>query len=311
MYLTVFIPGDFYGNTAIPYPAGCLPLCYYSFRTVKNIRITKASGARAYYAPRKLRRSLRRAGAPADLIRDIEAEIEREVYPGMSTSDIYARAFQLLHGHSSHLAARYKLKKAIMELGPSGYPFEHFVGALISHTGFRTQVGVFLEGRCVSHEVDVKAVRHQEKILVECKYHNQSGFICDVKISLYVHARFRDIEAGMEGRGEDPRFEGWIVTNTRFSDDALRYGTCAGMRLVSWDYPAKGSLKDMIDREKLYPLTCLTTLSGREKELLLKQGLVLCRELLSREDALRRARVSATRIPGVLQECNELCGTGK
>ena len=259
---------------------------------LKKFRVTKASGAVVPFSLKKLRKSLRKAGASPEVVNNIIVEIERDIYPGISTGEIYNRAFQLLQEHSTHLAARYKLKKAIMELGPSGYPFEQFVGALLYRQRFEVQVGAMMEGRCVRHEIDVIATQNRERILVECKYHNQSGFLCDVKISLYVDARFRDLAAGMSERGEDNRFQGWIVTNTRFSDDAIRYGECAGLRLVGWDYPSKGSLRDMIDREALYPLTCLTTLTEHEKKLLLDQNLVLCDDLVSREDLLKRIRIA-------------------
>ena len=274
---------------------------------LKNIQITKASGETTSFSLKKLRKSLRRAGATPALINDIVVDIQAEIYPGISTGEIYSRAFRMLQEHSSHLAARYKLKNAIMELGPSGYPFEQFVGALLYYQKFDVQVGIILDGRCVRHEIDGLAVRGKEKILVECKYHNQSGFLCDVKIPLYVHARFQDVAAGMSARGESPHTQGWIVTNTRFSDDAMRYGACAGLHLIGWDYPSKGSLKDLIDREKLYPLTCLTTLSEHEKKMLLEQNLVLCSDLLRRDDLLRRIHISEGRIPGILDECRNLC----
>ncbi len=274
---------------------------------MKKTYITKASGEKAIFSVKKLRKSLQRAGAHPNLVNDIVVQVQDALYPGISTEEIYQRAFSLLEESSTHLAARYKLKKAIMELGPSGYPFERYVGELLRIRHYDIEVGTIVSGRCVTHEIDVMATRGAEKILVECKYHNRVGFICDVKISLYVHARFLDVAAGMELRGENSNFEGWLVTNTRFSDDAERYGECAGMHLVGWNYPAKGSLKDIIDTEKLYPLTCLTTLSQREKSRLLDLNIVLCRELLGREDLLAMVPVAQARIPQVMEECRRLC----
>ena len=48
----------------------------------------------------------------------------QRLYPGITTKEIYRRAFSMLRKASAHLAAEYKLKKAFQELGPSGYPFE-------------------------------------------------------------------------------------------------------------------------------------------------------------------------------------------
>ena len=46
---------------------------------------------------------------------------------GMTTHMIYQWVYNYLREHTDSLAARYKLKKAFMELGPSGYPFEQLV----------------------------------------------------------------------------------------------------------------------------------------------------------------------------------------
>lgn len=278
---------------------------------MKKIYLTKSTGEVAPFSVKKLRRSLQRAGAHPELVNDIVFEIQKGLYEGITTGEIYAKAFELLGESSAHLAARYKLKKAIMELGPSGYPFERYIGELLRNRQFDIELGKIVEGRCVTHEIDVTALRGDEKILIECKYHNRSGFLCDVKVSLYVHARFQDVAAGLESRGENSRFDGWLVTNTRFSDDAARYGACAGMYLLGWNYPFQNGLKEMIDQERLYPLTCLTTLTEREKSRLLEQNIVLCSDLLRRDDLLTKIPVAQERIQGVLNECRSLCNTRK
>ena len=81
-----------------------------------------------------------------------------------------------------------------MELGPSGFPFEKFVAAIIKEEGYQTEVGVIVQGACVTHEVDVVATTDHQHIMVECKYHNQQGRVNDVKIPLYIQSRFLDIE---------------------------------------------------------------------------------------------------------------------
>ena len=68
---------------------------------------------------------------------------------------------------------------------------------------------------------------------------------------------------------------GWVVTNTRFTEDALQYGNCCGLYLLSWDYPKNDGLKDRIDRLGLYPITVSTLLTNREKQFLLSRDIVL------------------------------------
>ena len=93
-----------------------------------KITIIKASGEKAPFQMEKVRRSLERAGANEIIIDEIVKNIEDIVFDGMTTKKIYQMAFMMLKRKSRVSASKYKLKKALMELGPSGYPFEKFVG---------------------------------------------------------------------------------------------------------------------------------------------------------------------------------------
>jgi hypothetical protein len=218
-------------------------------------------------------------------------------------------AFNLLKEQSNHLAAKYHLKGAIMELGPSGFPFEKYIGEILRYQGYKTTVGEIVQGKCVSHEIDVIAELGEEYFMIECKYHNQPGTVSDVKIPLYIQARFKDVEAQwikLPGH-ESKSHIGWVVTNTRFSTDAIQYGNCAGLKLLGWDYPLKEGLKDLIDRLGLYPITCLTTLTKVEKQRLLDKNIVLCKELSDDRQHLERTGVTPTRLKRVLEEVERLC----
>jgi Holliday junction resolvase-like predicted endonuclease len=272
--------------------------------------ITKASGKQVPFDLDKLRSSMRRSGATEEQAQAIAEALLPQLSPGISTRKLYRMAFALLHKRSKQAAGRYRLKQAIMDLGPSGFPFEQFVARLLAQDGYTTQVGVVVQGQCVAHEVDVIAEKDSHRYLVECKYRNTRGKVSDVKVPLYIQARFLDVverwrsEPGNSHRGH----HGWVVTNTRFTSDALQYGQCVGLRMVGWDQPAKGSLKARIDRSGLYPLTCLSTLTKAEKERLLEQGLVLVREVADHAEALRTALVQPPRVKKVLAEVRELCG---
>ncbi len=273
----------------------------------QSVRITKASGEKVPFSEDKLRRSLERSGATDSQIDFVVDGVSDLLYDGIPTGRIYRKAYEMLRKRSRSKAARYKLKKAIMELGPSGYPFERFVGAILEQQGFRTEVGVVVEGKCVSHEIDVLAVKNSKQILVECKFHNRPGVKCDVKVPLYIHSRFRDVE--MSPNSESNHFtehEGWIVTNTRFTDDAISYGTCSGLVMLGWDYPQKSSLKNRIGLAGLHPVTCLSSLNRKEKEFLLDKGVVLCRTVPDETGLLHELGLSEARIAKVKRECDEL-----
>jgi Restriction endonuclease/ATP cone domain len=274
-----------------------------------KINITKASGETALFSTEKLRHSLKRSGADEDTISEIIHKVQDMLYEGITTKKIYKLAFDLLKKQSRHVAAKYKLKQAIMELGPSGFPFEKFFAAILSHQGYVVKVGEIVKGKCVNHEIDVIAEKENQHFMIECKYHNQLGTISNVKIPLYIQARFKDVEAAWVNiPGHGTKFhQGWVVTNTRFSDDAKQYGVCAGLKLIGWDYPFKENLKDMIDTMGLYPLTCLTTLTKREKVYLLEKNVVLCKEICHNPQLLKSAGITDERIKGILEEGTALC----
>ncbi len=264
-----------------------------------EILIRKANGDMVPFEEEKLRVSLERSGAGKDLIDTIIGAVEDELFPGMETRAIYRKAFALLRRKSRPSAARYKLRQAILELGPTGYPFEQFVGELLRHQGYQVSVGVVVRGRCASHEVDVVAEKESKRYLVECKFHSDYNRKCAIQVPLYIHSRFLDLK---EAHSEAGVFhQGWIVTNTRFTEDAVEYGRCAGLSLVGWNYPSRGSLRERIDTSNLHPVTCLTSLRKADKQKLLQRGVVLCKHITGK-DVLEDAGIDQRRHRAILKE---------
>ena len=177
------------------------------------------------------------------------------------------------------------------------------------YSGYRTEVGKVLQGHCVKHEIDVIAEKRQKLILVECKFHGEQGRNCNVKIPLYIHSRYEDVKLSPDNGYSKTRQpdEAWVVTNTRFTRDAIAYGKCAGLYLLSWDYPKKDSLKNRIDRLGLYPITVSTLLSSREKQFLLSRDVVLCRQLMQDSFFLDHLGVSENRKRKIVKEIESLC----
>lgn len=274
-----------------------------------QIKITKASGEVVNFDESKLRQSLERANASKDVIDQISEEINSLLYGGITTKEIFKKAFSLLRKRERPSAARYKLKNAIMELGPTGFPFEKFVGKILEHEGYKTQVGVIVQGNCVQHEVDVIAQKGNSHLMIECKYHSDQGRFCNVKIPLYIHSRFLDVERKWkQQKGHETKLhQGGLYTNTRFTTDALQYGKCVGLLLTSWDYPRGNGLKDRIDKAGLHPLTALTTLTKAEKIKLLEMGVVLCKELYNKPELLKQVGIDKKRHKKILKESEEVC----
>lgn len=274
-----------------------------------DIEILKSSGERAKFSLDKLRKSLKHSGADHNLVEQIVDQVKDELYEGISTNEIYNRAYSLLKKNKSIFASKYKLKKAIYELGPTGFPFERFVAAILEYSGYHTSVDQIMNGICVTHEIDVVAEKNGTITVIECKFHSEEGRNCNVKIPLYIHSRYNDVKAHWATKKNEHRKldKGWVVTNTRFTSDASTYGKCAGLYLLSWDLPLNDGLKDRIDRLGLYPITVSTLLSNREKQFLLSRDVVLCRQLWKDKFFLDHLGISSTRKEKILNEIKQLC----
>lgn len=270
-----------------------------------HVWITKADGEREPFDPHKLDSSLARAGAHTDSRAHIVARVESQLKDGMRTEDIYTHAFDMLRTDAMPaVAARYSIKRAVFALGPSGFPFEQFIAEILKAHGWTTQTGVELTGRCAPHEVDVLARKGDRTIGIEAKFHNEPGGKTDIKDALYVHARYEDLSRSPEKSSRID--EGWLVTNTRFTRNAIRYAQCSNLTLLGWDYPRRRGLLEMIEEVRVHPLTALTTLSDSEKHRLMEHNIVLCKSIQS-PHLLQEYGVKPSRISAVMEEAKYLC----
>lgn len=278
----------------------------------KIVLVKKASGHTEAFDSKKLMKSLRNAGAEPEAITEVVTEIEDWVSDGVTTSQIYTRAFKLYRQISSSGAVLYKLKQAILEMGPSGFPFEHFVGEIFKRRAYDVKVGQIIEGASVSHEVDIIARKDRELILGECKYSHKQGFSVSVQVPLYVHSRVNDIVDKLK---KEPQYKGftfvpWLFTNGRFTPDSTQYSHCKGIKLMGWDYPVGQSLKDQIERERIFPITILSNLTKSQKSALLTEGVVTCSQLMDQPAWLERLGLDKAR-KAVLKELESLADVSK
>ncbi|NHM07526.1 hypothetical protein G4D82_09865 [Flavobacterium sp. CYK-4] len=273
------------------------------------MKVVKHSGISADFDKDKLLVSLRRSGANPEAVSRVLHLIENQLYDGISTKEIYKMAHRLLKKISASHAARYNLRNALLLLGPAGFFFEKFIARLFQHEGYQTQTNLNLKGKCVSHEVDVLIKKHEIVTMIECKFHNSRLNNSDVKVPMYILSRFNDLKdrgfAFFQGKETISRC--LIATNNRFTADAIAFANCSGLGLLSWDYPEKFCLKTKIDQQKLYPITCLTTISSIEKEKLLILDTILVLELLENPDRLLQIGISSSRVKNILKEATSLC----
>ena len=272
----------------------------------KLFKVIKWNGETEFFQAKKLLKSLKQSGASNDLAVRILEHIEKELVDGMKTHEIYQHAFELLRKDVPGVAARYDLKKAILRLGPTGFPFELFVASIWKRLGYQVEVGKIVSGRCIEHEVDIIAENDKEVIMMECKYHNYHNAKSDIKIALYVNARMEDLKAHWQKKHPDSqkKFVGCLMTNTKISTSALQYANCAGLRVISWSYPPGAGLAQIIDKVGLHPITCLTSLTEGHIRTLLNHGVVLCKDL---EKHVKELNLSEKEHENVNKEIQELC----
>lgn len=238
------------------------------------VRVRKATGELEEFDPRKIRRSLIRAGADASLANEIISRVESEIYDGISTRELLDLALRHLRElRRPGLGVRYDLKRAIMRLGPTGYPFEKYVARVLAAHGYRVLgIGVVYQGRCVEQEVDIALEGERGRIMVECKFHHEQGVYTDLKPAMYTYARFLDLEDHFDGA--------WLFTNTRFTTAAARYASCVGLMLTGWDLPRGAGLRELVDSTGLYPVTAID-IPEEGWRALVSRGIVTLRDVIS------------------------------
>ncbi len=279
----------------------------------KSVMVIKSDGTSQPFDEDKLAQSLKHAGASPDTIGDIIDHISKEIEDKMTTTQIYSHAFELLKDKSQHVAVKYSIRRALFDLGPEGFPFEKFVARIFKAWGYDAVTGQMVLGSCVEHEVDVIAWKDKELAMVEAKFHNEFGIKSDLKVILYVKARYDDIDGVVFDYGGEKRTltEKWLITNTKFTDKAIHYGECKGIKMIGWNYPEKESLHDLISRFGLHPVTSLSLLTHEQKRNLISQDIITCSDLASKPDTLTSIGVAKDVINKVLEEVKMVASSAK
>lgn len=267
-----------------------------------NITVVKINGEKEPFSEQKIRASAKRVGVPKSMLDDLVGEINSKLYDGISTKEIFEIIKSYLNRKDSGgLAAKFNLKQGLAQLGPSGYPFEKFMAHILHELGYATKTNQILAGRCVKHEVDVVAVKDGITNLIETKFHSKQGIKTDVKVTLYIKARFDDIAGNWKGLDE---IKPWVITNARFTSEAIAYGECVGLALTSWNYPEGSAVRDLIEQSRLHPVTVLESISDAQKKVLLDGGIVTCKQIVNDKkvssllprDVLSRAKQEAKAV---------------
>ncbi|PIR57781.1 MAG: hypothetical protein COU71_02255 [Parcubacteria group bacterium CG10_big_fil_rev_8_21_14_0_10_38_31] len=273
------------------------------------MEIVKASGEKEPFSEGKFCLSLKKAGAPDNIVKEVCSKVGQEVRPGMTTTQIFRKASRYLMKDDFTVATNYSLKRGIAELGPAGFNFEKFLGVVITSMGYKVKLNQMMKGRCVTHEVDLVAEKDNDHFLIEAKYHNSSGIKTHIDVAMYADARLQDI-AFIEQQRESSHnnHKMWLITNTEFTKTALKYGRCRNLKLTSWRGPAKEGLKDIIIKNKLYPITVLPSVNKFALEEFIKHDMMLARDLApySADDLVRIFNFDKQRAGMIIKEVQVL-----
>ena len=272
------------------------------------MKIKNNAGEIVEFEISKLENSLRNSGAGEQSLKMVLETILPKCFDGITTGELYRMAFEELKKISNSVAARYSLKKALLELGPAGFYFEQWIARVFQNIGYKTETGQLIKGHAVTHEADVIAKKDDKTYWVECKFRNAEDTKISVTTPMYVLSRIKDIsDIQYNLFGTKTEFTaGWLITNTYFTKDSVAFSEYYGLRLLSWDYPKDKNIKSLVNQNALYPITCLTTLDGKQKQKLLEEKCVLAKELFNNQNLLNILELNDEKKSEVLKEAREL-----
>lgn len=275
---------------------------------MREILIEKYTGELVPFEPEILIKSLSKSGASQQEVEEVFRKVYQRLKHGMTTQQVYQYAFEELRKIRKSYAARYNLKKALRDLGPEGFHFESWIARLFKEMHCQTRQGITLQGKAVTHEIDVLAMSENQLHLGECKFKNDTNAKTPVTTPMYFLSRFNDLketEFEFFGRKMHPTHP-WLFTNAHFTSDAIDFAEYYGINLMAWSYPPGKSIKERVDGIAFYPITCLTTLENKQVKDLLNAGIILVKEMLNNPEVFKIIQVSDKLKKEILEEATEL-----
>ena len=243
----------------------------------------KADGSKQLFDKGKVVRTCLRMGASPELAMEVADKVEDRVCEGMPTSKVLQLIFRFMRRDKPDLRYLFDLRKGLSLMG-SKPEFELFVLVLLAHQGFEVTANRILKGRCVEHEVDGIARKDGVTYFVEAKHHLSYHALTGLDESRIARAVLEDVSESFQlGRTDLKIDKAMIVTNTRYSEHAMKYGQCRDIMQVGWNYPFNEGLEAIIEEKRLHPLSCIRVLSDEVRLRLVDCGVVLISQLLAED----------------------------
>ncbi|MCX8150188.1 MAG: ATP cone domain-containing protein [Candidatus Bathyarchaeota archaeon] len=254
-----------------------------------SVFVTKANGSKQPFDKNKVVQTCLRLGASQQIAFEVASKVEKRLYNGISTAKILQMIFRFLAKYRPSTRNFIDLRRGL-SLMRSKPDFEVFVQLLLAHNGFEVTPNRLIKGKCVEHEVDAVAKKDGITYFVEAKHHVNYHAPTGLDESRIARAVLEDISEGYSLGVNELKVDcAMIVTNTRFSEQATRYGACRGILQIGWSLPEHLDLRSMIEAKQLYPLTCIKGLPRPVQERLSDAGIVLIKQL-AEENPRRLAR---------------------
>ena len=255
----------------------------------------KADGSKQLFNREKVVQTCLSMGANTYVANKVAARVERRLYEGIPTRTILQLIFRFMRGYKPTIRHLFDLRKGISLMDPKP-EFETFIQVLLDHSGFDVTPNQILRGKCVEHEVDAIAKKDGVTYFVEVKHHFSYHALTGLDESRIAQAVLEDVTEGFILGMTDLKIDrAMIVTNTKYSDHAIKYGTCKNILQIGWSSPQYLGLKDMIEKGNLYPLSCLRDLNTETRRKLVNAGIVLIKQLLDQDKAAIAAKTGLTK----------------
>jgi hypothetical protein len=259
-----------------------------------TIYVTKADGSKQLFDKEKIMLTFQRMGLNHEVAIQVAQEVEKKLYPDIATQQILQIIFAIMRKHKPAIKHLFDLKKGIslMESKPE---FEVFVRVLLVHSGYQVKSNTILRGLCGEHEVDALATKDDLTYLVEAKHHNNYHALTGLDESRIARAIIEDVTDGYRNGSTEIKIDrAMIVTNTRYSEHAINYGRCRGILQVGWTSPEGFGLRDIVEKHKLYPLSCLRGITTEARLRLVEAGIVLIQQLLEQDSHYLERKIGLT-----------------
>jgi hypothetical protein len=236
---------------------------------MNQVTVKKSTGEEQSFSPQKIELYLKKVQVPQvdiDIVMPKILDFCDTCDGKLTTRKIAKRVNSELKKleNGSLYSARYFLRENLRKMGPGGHYFEDYVGSLFRAQGFDVQVGVVLDGHCVSHEIDIIAEKDNRINYMEAKFHNRDGIRSDVTVAMYSYARYEDLSSVAPGNKSTAL---WLVTNTKLTFQAIDYANCKGITILNLEYPKGAGIQALAIQYGLYPISSIGAIYSHRREL--------------------------------------------